>query len=285
MEFAKRPGNIAIPLERCRELVHFRENLCIVRHQMRRFLRRHRYSRRVGGPARLTILTALTALSLGLGLPTAAQAAPGADEMDASKKLNQLLDAAEAAERTGHLIYPAQGSAMSIYYDVLFMDPSNGHALEGLTRLAEHHLEAAQIALDQGQLIKADSLVSKARMIYPEYPAVAILQHKLTLLEHAERTRETLDWRLVAERSQSLSNQLLRLGRVAKKGDCRATINVSNDSEGRWVYQIMNRAEGEHRLRANVKIASPAAVEILCFSSPDDSAHLRAPDSAPDSAG
>ena len=159
---------------------------------------------------------------------------------------------------------------MSIYYDVLFMDPTNLHALEGLTRLAEHHLERAQLALDQGQLIKADSLVSKARMIYPEYPAVAILQQKINLLEHAQRTRETLDWRLVADHSPRLNSQLLRLGRIAKKGDCRTTINVSNDSQGRWVYQIMNQAEGDRRLRANVRIASPAAIEILCFNSPAD---------------
>lgn len=179
-----------------------------------------------------------------------------------------LLDAAENAERQGHLIYPASGSAMALYHEVLFLEPDNGHAREGLVRLAEQHLEAAQKALDSGQLIKADSLVSKARMIYPEYPAIETLRRQIQLMENAQRTRRTLDWRQVAERDPALDSELLRLGGVAKRGDCRVTINVSNDAEGRWIYQKMNRAAGTGRVRAEVQIASPTAVDILCFTHP-----------------
>ncbi len=179
--------------------------------------------------------------------------------------IDVMLDAAEAAERQGHLIYPSRGSAMSIYHDVLFHEPDNEHAVAGLTRLAEHFLVQAQTALDQDQLLKADSMVSKARMIYPDYPPVETMAHQIALVESAQRTRETLDWRLVAERSQTLTPKLQRLGAIAKAGDCRVTINVSNDAEGRWVFQQMNSAQGETRVRAQVKIASPAAVDILCF--------------------
>ena len=154
---------------------------------------------------------------------------------------------------------------MSIYHDILFQDPENEHALAGLTRLAEHFLVQAQTALDADQLLKADSMVSKARMIYPDYPPVATMAHQIALVEKAERTRETLDWRLVAQRSEKLAPKLKRLGRIAKEGDCRVTINVSNDAEGRWVFQQMNSASGSSRVRAQVKIASPAAVDILCF--------------------
>ncbi len=200
---------------------------------------------------------------------------PMATAADDSGQVNALLDAAEAAERQDHLIYPASGSAMSIYHEVLFVDPGNTDAITGLTRLAEHYLEQAQLALEKGaadkrQLLKADSLVSKARMIYPEYPAVATLAHQIELFETAERTRETLDWQLVASRSDSLTPQLQRLGRVAKGGDCRVTINVSNDAEGRWVFQKMNAAAGPGRVRAQVEIASPAAIDILCFKDQSD---------------
>jgi hypothetical protein len=179
--------------------------------------------------------------------------------------VSALLDAAEAAERREQLIYPARGSAMSLYHEVLFLDPDNAHAQEGLTRLAEHYLVQAQAALEDNQLLKADSLVSKARMIHPDYPGVAVMQQKLELLEQAERTRVTLDWRLVADRSSELVPTLRNLGKTAKGDDCRVTIDVSNDSEGRWIYREMNAASGEQRLRAEVRIASPAAVEIVCF--------------------
>jgi rubrerythrin len=157
-----------------------------------------------------------------------------------------LLDAAEAAERQSHLIYPAKGSAMSLYH--------------------------AEEALASEQFLKADSMVSKARMIYPDYPAVTTMQRKIELLESASRTRITLDWRLVAERSNALTADLEKLGRRAKSGDCRVSINVSNDSEGRWIYRKMNGAQGERRLKAEVKIASPAAVEIVCFDTASDDA-------------
>jgi hypothetical protein len=184
--------------------------------------------------------------------------------------IETMLDAAEAAERQKHLIYPSRGSAMSLYHDVLFHDPENKHAHAGLTRLAEGFLVQAQTALDADQLLKADSMVSKARMIYPDYPPVETMSHQIALVESAERTRETLNWRLVAERSQRLTPKLKRLGAIAKAGDCRVTINVSSDAEGRWVFQQLNSAQGDTRVRAQVKIASPAAVDILCF---EDSTH------------
>lgn len=212
-------------------------------------------------------LTGQLAIALLLCVPLVAAAGEVAVEAD-PPGVEAMLDAAEAAERQDHLIYPARGSAMSIYHDVLFYQPDNEHALAGLARLAEHFLVQAQTALDQDQLLKAESMVSKARMIYPDYPPVATMARQIDLVASAERTRETLDWRLVSERSPTLTPKLKRLGSIAKTGNCRVTINVSNDAEGRWVFQQLNAAPGERRVRAQVKIASPAAIDILCFEEP-----------------
>lgn len=221
-----------------REPVHFSRNL----------------SRRTAFVRQITV-------ELGLALTIALAVTARAQEPSVAS----LLDAAEQAERQGRYIYPAQDSAMSLYYEVLYHEPDNGFAIEGLTRLAEHYLEQAQMALDAGNLLKADTLVSQARMIYPEYPAVAALDRQIERLETAERHRQTLDWRQVADRNSTLAPTLIRLGDRAKAGDCRVTISVSSDADGRWIYQQMNRSTGDGRLRAEVKIASPAAVDILCF--------------------
>lgn len=231
-----------------REPVHSSENLC----------RWTRFSRQVAAPV-------IVGLILSHSVSGQAQA----------PSVTALIDEAEQAERRGQLIYPAQESAMSLYHEVLYQDPENELALEGLTRLAEHYLEQAQAALDAGNLLKADTLVSQARMIYPEYPAVAALAHQIHLVETAERHRQTLNWRQVADRSSALTPTLIRLGDLAKGGDCRVTINVSNDAEGRWIYQQMNRSTVAGRMRAQVKIASPAAVDILCFQ--EDGADADAP--------
>ena len=206
------------------------------------------------GPWSPALVAALLAALIWPGRALTALEDPGA-----------LLDRAEAAERTGHLVYPARGSAMSLYHEALSADPGNEHALAGLTRIAEHYLEAAQQAMDRHALIKADSLLSRARMVYPDYPGIEAIAGQLALLEGAERTLETLDWRAVAARSPSLKPRLHRLGSAAKQGDCRVTISVSNDAEGRWIYRQLSDAPGKGRIRAEVQIASPAAVEILCF--------------------
>jgi len=225
-------------------------------------------------PSRWSARRITLALVIGLCLAAAGRAQ--------APSVGSLLDAAEQAERRGQLIYPAEGSAMSLYHEVLYYEPDNEHAVEGLTRLAEHYLEQAQAALDGGNLLKADTLVSQARMIFPEYPAVASLARQIDRVENAERHRQTLDWRQVADHSSALTPTLLRLGDRAKSGDCRVTINVSNDAEGRWIYQQMNRSTADGRLRAEVKIASPAAVDILCFKDdPKDDAQDAGTDSAP----
>ncbi len=236
-----------------RELVHFSENIRLARPFDRNSaVLNNRTTLSV--PRRRPVPLVLAGLILLFG----GVASYAAD-------IESLLDAAESAERQDHLIYPASGSAMSIYHDVLFYEPDNEYALAGLARLAEHFLVQAQTALDRNQLLKADSMVSKARMIYPDYPPVATMAHQIALVESADRTRETLDWHLVAERSEKLTPKLKRLGGIAKSGNCRVTINVSNDAEGRWVFQQLNAAPGDTRVRAQVKIASPAAVDILCF--------------------
>jgi hypothetical protein len=187
------------------------------------------------------------------------------DAADQQASIDSLLDAAEAAERIEQLIYPARGSAMSLYHQIISLDPSNADAQIGLARLCEHFLEAAQQALDERQFIKADSMLSKARMVYPQYSGIASVSRQIELLKTADQTRVTLDWRLVAQRSPTLSNRLMSLGSKARNGHCRVTINVSNDSEGRWIFKQMNQAPGTGRIHANIEIASPASIEMLCF--------------------
>ena len=190
---------------------------------------------------------------------------PALDDVENQANVARLLDAAEAAERIEHLIYPARDSAMSLYHEVIFLDPTNADAQIGLARLCENFLEAAQTALDENQFLKAESMLSKARMVYPQYSGITAVSRQIELLKNADRTRVILDWRLVAQRSPTLSDRLMSLGAKARNDHCRVTINVSNDSEGRWVFKQMNQATGSGRIQATIEIASPAAIEMLCF--------------------
>ncbi len=217
-------------------------------------------------PLSLSLLLAWTLTTGAAGhSPEASAGAEVPTAQSQPEETAQRLAGADAAFAAGHLIYPARGSAMALYQEVLLTDPGNAAAQRGLERLVEHFLEEASRAIEREQYIKADSMLSKARMIDRDNPNIEPLAKQLRLLEEAERHRVTLDWRLVSARSSELAATLERLGGLARGEGCRAMISVSSDAEGRWVYQQMSRAPGERRIKAQMRIASPAAVEVLCF--------------------
>ena len=89
-----------------RELVHFSEN--------NRFLRpvTRKYLNRAESRGQRASVTAIFVVSLLIGLH--AHTAMASDAVGSTENINAMLDAAEAAERQAHLIYPSRGSAMSI---------------------------------------------------------------------------------------------------------------------------------------------------------------------------
>lgn len=179
--------------------------------------------------------------------------------------LDSLFDAAEVAFTDDRLTYPAKGSALVLYERILVLDPGNTQALRGMEKIAERYLQLAQRAAERRQFAQARSMLSRAHLVDPDNAALEPTASQIRLLESAKREKVTLDKKLLRERSEVLSGPLQRLGREAKANGCRVMITVRNDAEGRWVYQEMSKSAGDQRLRAQVQIASPPAVEITCF--------------------
>ena len=154
---------------------------------------------------------------------------------------------------------------MSLYHEALVLDPDNPEARRGLERVVDHFLSEATAAIAVERYSKANGALSRARMVDPDNPNIEPIAAELRLLESAERSRTVLDWRLVAARSSELTPTLTRAGARARNEGCHAVISVSSDAEGRWIYEQLSRAPGERRIQAQIRIASPSAVEVLCF--------------------
>lgn len=180
-------------------------------------------------------------------------------------EIQALLDAAEAAMERQQWTYPAQDSALVLFDRVLVMDPGNLLAQRGLERIAEHYLELAEAALQRNQLAAAQAMLEWARLVDAGHPDLEPTARKIDLLTNARRERLALEPGKLRERSSDLSQPLQVLGGQAREPNCRATIRVRSDAEGRWVYQQMNRAPGDARIRAQIQIGSPPLVELLCF--------------------
>jgi hypothetical protein len=74
-----------------------------------------------------------------------------------------------------------------------------------------------------------------------------------------------LDAAALSARSPELASRLAALGALAKQEHTWVTISARNDAEGRWIYQQLRKAPGEHRIRAELVIAGAPSVEIFDF--------------------
>ncbi|MCZ6710131.1 MAG: hypothetical protein O7B25_07200 [Gammaproteobacteria bacterium] len=216
----------------------------------------------------LVVASTLAAITGCQARPESPEPEPDAtastDPVD-TEEIFVLLDAAEAAMQREQLTYPAQGSALGLYDTVLAMDPHNEHAQRGLERIVEYYLEKAELAAQRNHPARARSMLERARIVDADHPAVHRTEIQINLLANATRKRLTLDTTQLARRSADLSAPLKTFGTQARAANCRAIIRVRNDAEGRWVYQQMNSAPGEDRIRAQIQIGSPPLVELVCF--------------------
>jgi TonB family protein len=81
-----------------------------------------------------------------------------------------------------HYIDPAAGSALTLYRDVLIIDPSNGEARQGLQRLAEILIARVQSALDDRKFDVALQSLETARSIDPSDRRLSALDERVAAL-------------------------------------------------------------------------------------------------------
>ena len=97
--------------------------------------------------------------------PAAAPAATVKSLADADEKVDALMEKAQQAMVDRHFIDPAVGSALSLYREVLIINPDNGEARQGLQRLSEILIARVQSALDDRKFDVALQFLESARSI------------------------------------------------------------------------------------------------------------------------
>ncbi len=183
------------------------------------------------------------------------------------EQLYPLLDEAQRLYEADSLTAaPGEPSAHSLYLEVLSLDPINAEALRGVEKIAERFVALALEAADEWRLASARSMLARARLIDAGHPSIAPTQAQVDLLSEANREVKTFD----SDNMRSDDNQatLKRMGRTAKLFGCRTRIRAGSDAAGRWMYQQMNSAPGDARVRASMEIGRPAQVALICFNSP-----------------
>jgi len=191
--------------------------------------------------------------------------APMQTAVNTQQQIRTLLDQADRAIRYDHLTGPQPGNAYDLFQQTLALDPQNAEALRGPEKITERFVAQALEAANRWQLVQARRLLSRAREMMPNHPSINPTQKQLDLLARANRKSQKFPREGLNDEHADTVGQLIALGSEAKGGSCRTTIIAPGDVEGRWMFQKMNEAQGEVRVRANVQIGSPPGVELVCF--------------------
>jgi TonB family protein len=98
---------------------------------------------------------------------------------DADEKVDSLIEKAQQAMQDRHFIDPLAGSALSLYREVLVINPDNGEAQQGLQRLSEILIARVQSALDERKFDVALQSLETARSIDANDKRLSALDEKI----------------------------------------------------------------------------------------------------------
>jgi periplasmic protein TonB len=112
----------------------------------------------------------------------AAPVAAAKSSAEIDEKVDALMEKAQQAMLDRHYIDPLAGSALSLYREVLIVEPDNGEARQGLQRLNEILITRVQSALDDRKFDVALQFLETARSIDAGDKRLAALDEKMASL-------------------------------------------------------------------------------------------------------
>jgi TonB family protein len=130
------------------------------------------------GPTEVKPAPTVSAPAQGSAAPPPAAKSPA----DADEKVDALIEKAQQAMLDRHFIDPLAGSALSLYREVLVVNPDNGEARQGLQRLSEILIARVQSALDDRKFDVALQFLETARSIDATDKRLIALDEKMASL-------------------------------------------------------------------------------------------------------
>ena len=194
--------------------------------------------------------------------PPAAAAEPVLPAVDQTR-IDALLAAAERALAEQRLLTPADDNAHGYYAQVLELIPDQPDATRGFERIVDAYLVLARRAVAQERWAGARSMLDRAALVDDAHPGIAPLRRQVEMLASAERMALSLDRAALRQRRADVAAQLAAFGRNARRPNARVTIRAGSDADGRWIYEQLNNAPGERRIRGGIEIGVPPKVTIL----------------------
>jgi hypothetical protein len=189
------------------------------------------------------------------------------------------------------LTTPKSQSAYYYLARVLAKDPNNPQALVALEKIVQRYYELLQSSLAQDRLAQARVYLSRAKKAMPKHKQLTAMralidgravQKQVAVLSVPEASMpETtvpamrnqkllLPTTHVKQQDKMLAQWLVIVANKAQSLQATMLIVAPTDAQARWIYQTMNGADPDQRIRANIKHSKPARIEFSYLARKDE---------------
>ena len=211
---------------------------------------------------------------------------PSVSNQNPTDSVAFLLGAAGWAFEKDKLTTPKSESAYYYLSRVLAKEPQNPLALVALEKIVQRYYVLLQASLNKDKVEQARVFWSRAKKVMPKHDgltamkvlidnhkvkqAMAVVPGPVTALPALRTQKLLLPVGLIEQQDKQLAQWLMAVAKKAHDLQATMLIVAPKDTQARWVYQAMNSADPEQRIRANIKHSRPARVEISYLARKDE---------------
>ncbi len=169
------------------------------------------------------------------------------------------------------LLTPKNDNAYDYFRAALKLDPNNQRAKGGLQGIVMRYVDLARQAAARGNYSQATTMLNNARIVDPSNLLIKEVSSALTEQIKAAPPVEPyrggandflLDASLLGKDDPRILAKLAEIANKLKASNSLAIIIARTDVEGRWIYQKMRDAVPGYRVRGDIKLGSPARVQL-----------------------
>ena len=184
------------------------------------------------------------------------------------------------------LTTPKSESAYYYLSRVLAKEPRNPLALAALEKIVKRYYALLQASLNKGKVEQARVFWSRAKKVMPKHGELSTMKslidnHKVkqpmavvpgpvTALPALRTQKLLLPAGLIKLQDEQLTQWLVAVAKKAHDLQATMLIVAPTDTQARWVYRVMNSADPEQRIRANIKHSRPARIDISYLARKDE---------------
>jgi len=178
------------------------------------------------------------------------------------RELNWFLEMGEYALKADRLTTPADDNAYTWYKRALAISPQDKDAQRGMNMISERYQQFARKVAEQGLIVKAEQYLQKAKMAALAHENMNATEAFIELMRESDIRTYRLADDALSVRASAIKDKLHSIGRHAFELKAKVLIVARNDKEGRWIYQQMQEASQDSRLRANLQTGKKPFVQL-----------------------